>query len=201
MLDPLEADELPGGIDPAVTSELAHSSARALVARARREAPDDPELTQRLLGLVEAEGLEALAALWSQAPADSLPGALWRVYVLREWVRHDPQTVAIRYRLGMARQEVADAVAGAANPPGPSDMQELADTVLSGVFAGELDVALDRAAAFAQVVATGGAFDADSIEPSAPDHAQHVTRTAGSLMDTANALRRSAAKSRAGTLD
>ncbi|MCL1898817.1 MAG: hypothetical protein FWG16_08390 [Micrococcales bacterium] len=66
---------------------------------------------------------------------------------------------------------------------------------------GVIALAKCRSAAFARVVATGGAFDADSIEPSAPSHALHVTRTAGSLMDTANALRRSAAKSHAGTLD
>ena len=38
------------------------------------------------------------------ARADTLPGALWRLYVLREWVRRDPATVADRYRLGVARR-------------------------------------------------------------------------------------------------
>jgi len=195
------AEDLPGGVDPALTSDLAHSSAEALVARARYQAPDDPDLVKRLIGLVETEGVEAVAMLWAQAPAESLPGALWRVYMLREWVRRDPEVVADRYRQGMARQEVADAVAGAAHPPGPAEMRELANAVLSGVFTGELDVALDRAAAFARIVATGAALDADHLEPTQPAVAGQVTRGASSLTSTADALARAAAKWRAGTLD
>lgn len=201
MLDSRVAEDLPGGVDPAITSDLAHSSAAALVARARRQAPEDPDLVERLLGLVDTEGVEAVAMLWAEAPAESLPGALFRVYMLREWVRRNPEVVATRYRLGMDHQEVADAVAGAVHPPGPTEMRELANAVLSGVFTGELDVALDRAAAFARVVATGAAFDADHLDFAAPATASQLTRSAGSLVGTADALQRSAAKWRAGTLD
>ena len=200
-LEPGVAEALPGGVDPAVAWELAHSSAVALVARARQTAPEDPELVERLVRLVDSEGVEAVATLWASAPAESLPGALWRLYMLREWVRRDPETVALRYRLGMARQEVADAVAGAVHPPGPDEMRDLADTVLSGVFTGELDVALDRAAGFARVVATGAGFDADHLELTAPEVAGSVTRRAGSLVATADGLQRAAAKWRAGTLE
>jgi hypothetical protein len=200
-LDPAAADQLPGGIDPAAQSELAHSSAGALVARARDEAGRDPELVERLLSLVETEGVDTLAALWAGAPADSLPGALWRVYMLREWVRRDPITVSDRYKLGVSRQEVARVVAGAQHPPGPDEMLALADQVLSGVFTGELDVALERAGAFARILATGSALDADWIEEARPSEASAVTRRASGLLSSAEALETAARRWRRGTLE
>jgi hypothetical protein len=201
MLDPRDADKLVGGIDPAVQAELAHASAQSLVARARDQAPDDPDLALRLITLVENEGIETLAQLWSQAPSDSLPGALWRVYALREWVRRDPLTVADRYKLGEQRQQVAQVVAGAAQPPGPEEMLALADAVLSGVFTGELDVALERAAAFARILSTGSALDADWLDETRPREATAVTRRAEGLLTTAEALERAAASWRQGKLE
>jgi hypothetical protein len=201
MLDPRVADELPGGMDPALRSELAHTSAQALVARARDQAVEDPDVVQRLLTLVETEGPEVVAALWAGAPAESLPGALWRVYMLREWVRRDPRTVSERYQLGVTREQVAEVVAGAARPPGPEEMRQLADDVLSGMFTGALDVALERAGAFARILATGSALDADWIEDSEPARANVVTRRASSLLGTAESLEKSAVRWRAGTLD
>ncbi|MDR1118369.1 MAG: hypothetical protein LBL01_03615 [Bifidobacteriaceae bacterium] len=200
-LDPVQAAQIPGGVDPAVLLELAHSSAGALVARARDSAAQDPELVARLLALVETEGVDTLAALWSEAAPDSLPGALWRVYMLREWVRRDPITVAERYRLGAELQDVARVVAGARNPPGPDEVLRLADEVLSGVFAGELDVALGRAAAFARILATGSALDADWLEESSPAAAEALTRRAAKLLATAEALEAAARSWRRGSLD
>jgi hypothetical protein len=201
MLDPADADKLVGGLDPAVQAELAHSSAQGLLARARDQAPGDPALTQRLLELVENEGLETLAQLWAHSAPDSLPGALWRVYALREWVRRDPHTVAERYKLGQQRQEVARVVAGAIDPPGPDEMTRLADVVLSGMFTGELDVALERAAAFARILSTGSALDADWLDEAAPAEATRVTRRAEGLLSTAEALERAAASWRQGKLE
>ncbi|HUX71349.1 MAG TPA: hypothetical protein VMV41_12605, partial [Cellulomonadaceae bacterium] len=84
MLDPKQADELPGDMDPALRSEIAHTTAAAIVHQGR--ASDDPDLVARLVTLVEAEGLDVVAAMWADSPAGTLPGALWRLYVLREWV-------------------------------------------------------------------------------------------------------------------
>jgi hypothetical protein len=201
MLDPGDADKLIGGIDPAVQAELAHSSAQGLLARARDEAPDDPALAARLVSLVEDEGIETLAQLWAQSPPDSLPGALWRVYALREWVRRDPRTVSERYKLGEQRQPVARVVAGAVEPPGPEEMLQLADAVLSGLFTGELDVALARAAAFARILSTGSALDADWLDDASPAEAATVTRRAEGLLSTAEALESAAVKWRQGKLE
>jgi hypothetical protein len=199
MLDPRAADELPGDSDPALRSEIAHTTAGAIVHRAR--ASEDPEVVERLVRLVEAEGLDELAALWADSPAGTLPGALWRLYVLREWVRRDPATVAERYRSGAAAAQVPGVVAGVAMPPGPDDVRRVADAVLSGVFAGDLAVALERGAAFCRVLATGAAFDADGVDDVDPDGARRLTRGASSLIRTAEELELSAELWRHGRLD
>ena len=199
MLDPVQAEELPGGYDPAMRNEAAHTTAAALVHQGR--ANTDPEVVARLVSLVEREGLDVVAALWSESQADSLPGALWRLYVLREWVRRDPTTVADRYRLGVAAAPVHDVVAGVADTPGPADVMAVADAVLSGVYTGDLDVALERAAAFCRVLATGAAFDADHLDDVDPTGAVRVTRAASSLVRTAEELEHAAALWRAGRLE
>ena len=48
-------------------------------------------------------------------------------------------------------------MAGVADPPGPDDVQRLADTVLRGVRVGDFADTLFRAAAFARVAAAGRA--------------------------------------------
>ncbi len=201
MLDPQQADELPGGIDPALRSQVAHTSAAALVHRGRSDAPDDPALAGRLVRLVEAEGLDVVAALWADSPPASLPGALWRLYVLREWVRRDPHTLAERYRLGVSAAPVHDVVAGVASPPGPTELRDVVDAVLSGVYTGDLDVALERGAAFCRVLATGAAFDADYVEGTDADAAARLTRGASSLVRTAEELEHAAALWRTDRLD
>ncbi|WP_265520980.1 hypothetical protein [Oerskovia flava] len=199
MLDPRDAADLPGELDPALRDEVAHTTANAIV-RGGRDT-QDPEVVARLVRLVEREGLDVVAGLWADAAPSSLPGALWRLYVLREWVRRDPQTVALRYRLGAEAAPVHGAIAGVVSPPGPEDVRELADAVLSGVFTGALDVALDRAGSFCRILATGAAFDADSREVADPFGALHLTRGASSLQRTAEELEHAAALWRAGRLD
>ena len=92
MLDPRQADEIPGDVDPALRQEVAHTTANVIVQQGR--AAEDPDLVDRLVRLVETEGLDTVAAMWADSAPNTLPGALWRLYVLRSWVLRDPQTVA-----------------------------------------------------------------------------------------------------------
>jgi hypothetical protein len=193
------ADWHPGGVDPALRAQVAHTTAAALVSGGRASA--DPAVLQRLLALVETEGLDVVAAMWADSPPESLPGALWRLYVLREWVRRDPATVADRYRQGVDAAPVEGAVAGVAVPPGPSDVRSVVDAVLSGVYTGDLATALDRAAAFCRVLATGAAFDADHLDLVDPHGADRQTRGASSLLRTADELSRAGELWRAGRLE
>jgi hypothetical protein len=141
--------------DPTEQIHVAHETALALVHAGRAAA--DPAVTQKLVALVDDIGLSTLAELWSQRPARSLPGALWRLYVLREWVQRSPDEASREYAAGIRFTGPNHAVAGAAEPPGPQEMSRVIDEVLRGVFEGDLAVALERGAAFCRVVSAGRA--------------------------------------------
>ena len=105
--------------------------------------------------------------MWSGAPADSLAGCLWRLYLLRQWVYADPVGVARQFEAGRAHAQVAGAVAGVADPPGPDELKTMVDQVLRGIAVSDFADVLFRAAAFAHVVATGRAvLDVPAAEAS-----------------------------------
>lgn len=155
FFDDAELEAHGGVIDPVRQIEAAHASAATLVNAGRTTS--DPAVTARLVALVEDLGLSTLAELWSERPARSLPGALWRLYVLRDWVRRDPAGASREYAAGMRYAAVNHVVAGPADPPGPQELRTLLDAVLEGVFEGDLAIALERAAAFCRVVSAGRA--------------------------------------------
>src|SRR5699024_8355182 len=108
----------------------------------------------------------------------------------------DSTIVAERFQLGAQRAEVSGAIAGVAEPPRPSDVRDMADAVLSGIYDGDLDVALDRAAAFLRVIATGSALAADLDEDD--EAASELTNRASALLATADDLRAAAELHRRG---
>lgn len=148
------------GVDPALIREAADRAAHALVRGARDNA--DEELVARVVHLAETEGLETLAELWSGSPADSLAGALWRLYLLRSWVYADPVAAAQEFDLGRRHAPVAEVISGVEDPPGPAEVRSLVDAVLRGVVVGDFADTLFRAAAFARVSASGRAHREDT---------------------------------------
>lgn len=152
--DPAALEALGRPSDPIAELHAAHETASALVHTGR--AADDPQVTARLVALADEIGLATLADLWASRPARSLPGALWRLYLLREWVSTDPHGAAREYAAGVRFTEPNHAVAGV-EPPGPDEVRRVADEILRGVFAGDVAVAFERAAAFCHVVASGRA--------------------------------------------
>ena len=196
--DALEAHggTLPG---PAEITEVAHQTAAILVGTGR--AAHDPAVTSRLVTIVDDLGLSTVADLWSARPARSLPGSLWRLYALREWVRRSPEQASREYAAGIRFTDVAHAVAGIAEPPRPEELQRVADQILAGVFEGDLAVALERAAAFCSVVAAGRAelaHDTDAVDPGA---ATDLTRSGAAMLTTGDDLRACARLWRLGELD
>ncbi|HEX5917536.1 MAG TPA: hypothetical protein VFY76_06750 [Nocardioides sp.] len=147
--------DIVGGADPAQVREAGDLAATVLVRGVRGS--DDPELAERVVHLAETEGLETLAEVWSGAPADTLAGSLWRLFLLRSWVYADPGRVARDYEAGQRRVDVARVVAGVADPPGPDELRRMVDDVLRGITRGDFAVTLFRAAAFARIVAAGRA--------------------------------------------
>lgn len=140
--------------DPVAQLHAAHESAAALLRTGRAAA--DPAVTARLIALADEVGLDTLAQVWSMRPARSLPGVLWRLYLLREWVVTAPELAAREYAAGVRFTEPNHVVAGV-DPPGPAEVRRVTDEILRGVFDGDFAVALERAAAFCQVVASGRA--------------------------------------------
>lgn len=77
QLDQMMADNIAGGADPAEINEMCHASAAALLDRVHHT--QDAELVERVLTLVDREGVDVIAELWSHADPDSLPGILWQI--------------------------------------------------------------------------------------------------------------------------
>ncbi len=154
FLEPAALEALGETSDPVAALHAAHESAAALLRTGRAAA--DPAVTQRLIALTDQVGLDTLALVWSVRPAASLPGALWRLYLLREWVATDPSLAAREYAAGIRFTEPNHAVAGV-DPPGPAEVREVADEILRGAFDGDFAVTLERAAAFCRVVSSGRA--------------------------------------------
>jgi len=170
-------DHLFDGVDPAETSRVAHTTAQALLARVR----EDPEagVLDRLIEFTTTHGIDTVADLWAQAPARSLPGALWRLYLLQTMVRQDPHTASLLYERGRHELRSVDpVVAGAPNPAGPAELVDLADTILRGVFRGDFATALTRAASFSRVQATGATHVADDYEQTEPERSSALTTRA-----------------------
>ncbi|WP_404446513.1 DNA-directed RNA polymerase subunit beta [Microbacterium marinum] len=163
--------------DPAEASRVAHTTASALLSRVR-EAPHD-EVVDRLVSFTDAHGIATIAELWSHSPARSLPGTLWRLYLLQLMIHDDAATAALLYERGRARLASADPViAGAPAPASPDELVALIDLILRGVFAGDFALALERASSFARVVASGATDLADDYDETEPRRALQFTTRA-----------------------
>ncbi len=174
--------------EPSARLELAHATAGALVDAGRGLGGAE---TRRLVQLAETVGIDTLSDLWRDAAADSLPGTLWALYLLRTWCLHQGEAVARLYRAGRGLAPVDEVVAGVADDADPAAVEALADAVLTGAYEGDFDVALERAAAFFRVVAEGRRALAGDGDRGAVDHemAERNVRCADALQRAATAWR------------
>jgi hypothetical protein len=145
-----------GGTMPSSRAEIAAATAAAVVAVGRREqagvASGD---SARFVALADRVGLDTLADLWRDADPVSLPGALWALYLLRQWCHANPDDVTRLWRAGEALAAADAVVAGVAEYADVDAVRRVADAVLGGVYRGDFAVALERAAALFRVVAAG----------------------------------------------
>jgi hypothetical protein len=166
-----------GGSDPALISRAAHDSARALLLRVR--ASDDPDVLARIAEYTDEHGVDAVAELWARSPARSLPGALWRIYLLRRFITTDAESTSFYFQRGSEVLRTIDPlVAGATMPTGPEEITALADDILHGVFRGDFAVALERASAFCRVTSAGCTSVADDLDATEGERATTLTRRA-----------------------
>lgn len=208
ILDPEDAELIWGDSDPALASEAAHATANAVLYGPSHLAEDE-SLAERVGRIIDAEGLDEIAGLWSRSPATTLPGALWRLYLLRAWLERDPETITMRFRAGADESAPAAVRDPADDDAGPRDavvapQPGVLDERLAHLFAGtsevELADLLEQAAAFLRVLAAGA-----SSEPSWRTHdeeaARPVTGRTGALAATAEELDGAVLRARAGRLD
>ncbi|MDV3295988.1 MAG: hypothetical protein LOY01_09255 [Brachybacterium paraconglomeratum] len=190
---PSVAASIHGEPDPSTSMDLAHDSARALLDGVFHSS--DPEVVRRVVALAADDGLTELAALWSAAPASTLPGALWRLYVLHTWVQRSGDEVARRYRAGSRTVPGLRYLTGFAEPPEVAQVQETMDDILRGAFTGDLGLALRRAGAVATLLAHGTAHLADE------DAGEERTRQAERLLRTGEELTEAGRHAEEGRLD
>lgn len=190
---PSVAASIHGEPDPSTSMDLAHDSARALLDGVFHSS--DPEVVRRVVALAADDGLTELAALWSAAPASTLPGALWRLYVLHTWAQRSGDEVARRYRAGSRTVPGLRYLTGFAEPPEVAQVQETMDDILRGAFTGDLGLALRRAGAVATLLAHGTAHLADE------DAGEERTRQAERLLRTGEELTEAGRHAEEGRLD
>lgn len=153
QLEQALAENIAGGVDPEQLSAISHATAWALLSHVHTT--DDPAVVQRTLTLVDHEGVDVIAELWSDAAPDSLPGILWRLYIMRTWMRKQRDSIARLWRIGEPIATSASAIAGVDAAPTEADIERLADSILTGAFRGDFAIALERAATFVDVIVIG----------------------------------------------
>ena len=193
-------DEFIGGDDPAQIMRLAHDTAAALVNRARET--DDEAVIDRLVAYTDEHGLDALAELWARSSPRSLPGALWRIYLVRLVIRQDPEGTSFLFQRGAEVLTTIDTVvAGAPLPTGPDEITALADQILRGLFRGDFATPLDRAAACSRVAAAGCSSIADDADVTNSERATELTTRALRFTQLAEEFTACARLHRAGSLE
>jgi len=136
-------------VDPFARTELAAATAAAVITHGRSSASGS------LVDLADRVGLDTLAELWREEDPSSLPGALWALYLLRRWCQSNGEEVTRLWRSGRPYASADEVVAGVSDDADPQAILALADAVLTGAYAGDFAVALERAAAFFRVIALG----------------------------------------------
>jgi len=181
--------------DPADLSAIAHATASVLLSTAR--SAEDALVRDSLVRFADEHGLDTLAELWSQAHPLSLPGALWRLYLVRAVIQHNPGDAAELFQRGVEGLPTIDPiVAGAPDPLNAADFSRVLDDILRGAFEGDLAHALERAAAIATAVSAG----AISLALADNEGAPYLTSRSLRWSVIAEELGKCAARARKGTL-
>lgn len=200
MLQPGDRfDWIIGSDEPAAAHRIAHDTAWALLDRVR--GGNDPEVVDRVLAHARGDGIADFAELWSRESPHTLAGALWRLSLLRRVIEVDPLGTAELFSRGQVLARTADpVVAGVEEPISPASVSALCDTILRGVFSGDLAIALERAAASCRLMSLGAADLADDRDAIDDEHASALTTRALRFSDLADELHAGARRWNDGSL-
>lgn len=199
MLTPAKAESIVGDENPATSSGLAHSSAWALMGVGDEDF--DREATLRLRALVRDRGVDQVAHLWSHSPEFTLPGALWRLYLLLEWYEREPGLVDERYVDG-AHADIVPGLEHPLNLPELTDVMADVARLLTGELTDDdLEEVIWNASNAMRVLAAGfgggGSWITDPNDPLA----YPVSTRAEALLKTAEELSVSAREAHIGALE
>ena len=188
-----------GDSDAGASHRIAQETSWALLDRVRKVA--DPEIVARVVEVASGEGINDIAELWSRESTHTLAGVLWRMYLLRRIVASDGEGAADLFARGSVRIGTIDPiVAGALEPVSPDSIAALCDEILRGAFTGDLGDALDRAAAYARVMAAGAVDLADARDSHDGGQGSELTTRALRYQTIARELDAGARRWRDGTL-
>ncbi|MBN9613469.1 MAG: hypothetical protein J0H64_08440 [Actinobacteria bacterium] len=198
MLQPTASfDWIIGSDEPGAAHRIAHGDTQAA----------DPEVVDRVVQLaagsgIDGTGIDDIAELWASSGAHSLAGQLWRIYLLHRVASNDPEGTAELFRIGRAgAPTIHPVVAGVAEPVSPESIAELCDTILRGVFTGDLAIALERASSYCRIMSLGAASLADDRDLADDAHAGQLTTRALRYAGFADDLHAGARRWREGSLD
>lgn len=198
MLDAARAETIIGDEDPASLAAVAHTAAWALMGIGDDSFTDED--VARLRDTVRTRGIDTIAHVWSRSPEFTLPGALWRVYLLHEWYHRDPLLAAERYADG-SRAPIIQGLEAPVELRSLSLIMEEVDSLLRGDLTDDdLEYVLGEASRAMRVLAageTGALWIEDPTDPLA----HRVTMRHSALLATADELDVAAREAAVGTLD
>ena len=196
MLDAEQAENIPGAEDGARSSEVAHLVAQTLVGIEK----DSDQNVQHLRELLESGGVDTVSELWFALPANTLPGTLWRLYLVYQWYLRDPDLVNERFQQGLSALEIGKAAPVERSEKSVSTlMAELAALWQAKTSITGLEPLLDKVADFLHVLASG--VSAEWIKDARDELADPVTLRPQALLQTASDLKLSARIAKANRLD
>lgn len=217
LMEPAEAERYTGAEDTAATSALAHQSAQLLIGGYLGADTDATLTAAGLRKVVASHGVDVIGELWATSPAGTLPGALWRLLLLREWIERDPALVESRYATVVTISD--DAAAQARFEAALSQGQrvdsvaqvqaQLNELLLGDAFAGSQRTPSRRSQLYPTLLASAAllerlsrASEQDSWITDENDPLYDVvTSRARALAATAAELREAATKAAVGKLD
>ncbi|WRS30943.1 hypothetical protein U6G28_04475 [Actinomycetaceae bacterium MB13-C1-2] len=199
MLDPEMAEYIIGDEDPADGSGLAHSTAWALLGQPSVDFSEED--VPKVLEAVRSKGVDILAGAWARSPEFTLPGALWRIYLMYQWYQMNPGVLYERYQEGMAAMKGGSG-ASLESAPNLDEVILAIEGVLAG-YATEDDLAsvFEVTAESMRVLAASAKYGPQWITEDTHALANPVTRRDTALLDTASELDESAKQAKAGALN
>ena len=108
------------------------------------------------MAFAQENGLDTLAELWSGAQPVSLPGALWRLYLLKAALADNVEDARLVFERGIeVLGTIDEVVAGAPDPLTSGAFLQVIDDILRGAFTGDFSLTLERASSIARAVSAG----------------------------------------------